>query len=471
MDLLQQVLAEPWAITEDGLETILAVAAGTVEDVRMAQAPGRHTRPTARADGVAVLPVSGTLVASDSRLARMLVGFLGGTFTADLADQFAAAMADDDVRSIVLAVDSPGGQVPGIADLAEQVYQARGHKRVLAHVRGMGTSAAYWLAAAAEEVLASPTAFLGSIGVVVGLPSQDGSRNLVRSANAPNKRLDPTTAAGLAEVQARADAVERVFVAAVARNRGTTPERVLADFGKGGTLVAEAAVRAGMADGIDTLPGTVARAAGATPDRTHVAFPTGPAGAAVMAEPNPNPPQPPAPAPAPPQPAPPQPPPPQPPALDVAHHPEVLALRQQVEALERQAAEATALRTLAEAREFFSRPDVQARVIPAESLALVPIYCRAAADDRALPARVEYRVGSEVKLGTRLEAMQAATLARPRHNLFEERTVAQVQAAFPGAAALPSGGEAEASLESLDKSTREWAARMNKNGNKAKAGA
>jgi capsid assembly protease len=475
MGLINAICNQPWLITEEWLQTIVEIAERENDPPQVISARlGRplNNAPTAarRENGVAVVNIQGPMF----RHANMLTEISGATTTARVAQDVGAALDDPAVRALVLAVDSPGGEATGIADLAELIRGAS--KPTATHVEGQGASGAYWLASACNEVVASPTAFLGSIGVVLGVrPQPQGGRVQVVSSGAPLKRQELLSAAGMTALQEKADAIEKVFVDAVAAHRRTTPAKVLDTFGRGGTLVAARALEVGMADRIGTLESLVAdlgsRPAAARAPVT-CSFPTGPSGAAVMAEnPSPNPPQPPAPAPQPPQPAPPQPPPPQPPTLDVAHHPEVLALRSQVEVLERHAAEATALRTLAEAREFFSRPDVQARVVPAESLALVPIYCRAAADDRALPARVEYRVGSEVKLGTRLEAMQAATLARPRHNLFEERTIAQVQAAFPGAAALPGGGEAEASLESLDRSTREWAARMNKNGNKAKAGA
>jgi ClpP class serine protease len=473
MGLLNAICNQPWLITEEWLQTIVEIAERENEPPQVISARlGRplNNAPAAvrRDNGVSIIPVVGPMF----RHANMLTEISGATTTARVAQDVGAALDDPAVRAIVLAVDSPGGEATGIADLAELVRGAS--KPTAAHVEGQGASGAYWLASACQEVVASPTAFLGSIGVVLGVrPQPQGGRVQVVSSGAPLKRQELLSAAGMTALQEKADAIEKVFVDAVAAHRRTTPAKVLDTFGRGGTLVAARALEAGMADRIGTLESLVADLGSRPPARAPVtsSFPAGTHGAAVMAEnPNPNPPQPPAPAPAPPQPAPPQPPPPAPP-MDVANHPQVLALRQQVEALERREAEAMARTTLAEAREFFSRPDLQARVVPAEAAGLVPIYCQLAHDDRVSPAQVQYAVGTEVRTGTRLQALQQSLAARPPHNLFVERTIAQVQATFPGAAALPSGGEAEASLESLDKSTREWAARMNKNGNKAKAGA
>jgi protease-4 len=64
----------------------------------------------------------------------------------------------------VLAIDSPGGYSQGVAEAAELLVAAGREKPVLAYISGTGASAAYWLAAAAEEIHAAPFADVGSIG-------------------------------------------------------------------------------------------------------------------------------------------------------------------------------------------------------------------------------------------------------------------------------------------------------------------
>jgi ClpP class serine protease len=57
------------------------------------------------------------------------------------------------------------------------------------------------------------------------------------------------------------DALGKVFVETVARNRGVATETVLADFGKGGILIGQDAVSAGLADGIGTFEGVLSELA------------------------------------------------------------------------------------------------------------------------------------------------------------------------------------------------------------------
>jgi ClpP class serine protease len=57
--------------------------------------------------------------------------------------------------------------VNGANELAQAIYEARGTKPIVAYVGGSGASAAYWIASAADRIVVSPTAVLGSIGVQV----------------------------------------------------------------------------------------------------------------------------------------------------------------------------------------------------------------------------------------------------------------------------------------------------------------
>ncbi|MEE8573854.1 MAG: S49 family peptidase, partial [Thermodesulfobacteriota bacterium] len=113
--------------------------------------------------------------------------------------------------------------------------------------QGMIASAGYYLAMSANSIKAmSPLAVTGSIGVVVagldfsGVLAANGIRKIkIVSKNAPNKQADPTTEKGQDIIQAQIDAMERVFINTVAKGRGTTEADVIANFGKGGLLIAK----------------------------------------------------------------------------------------------------------------------------------------------------------------------------------------------------------------------------------------
>jgi ClpP class serine protease len=84
-------------------------------------------------------------------------------------------------------------------------------------------------------------------------PDQSGVIDIeIVSSNAPNKRPDPQSEDGLAQIRSMLDELEGEFILDVARGRGVTSARVKSDFGRGGVLVGRSSVSAGMADMVET---------------------------------------------------------------------------------------------------------------------------------------------------------------------------------------------------------------------------
>jgi len=284
MSLINAITSATWAIEPQALAQII----GIVEDhaslsreewaERLEAVEKQRGRPLSNdrkavtvRDGVATIEVVGPIV----RRADMFSQISGMTSIETLAKDFGAAMDDRTVRAIVLAVDSPGGEVTGVAEFADMIYAARSvpnAKPVVAYIGGLGASAGYWIASAAERVVCDSTALLGSIGVVQVVrdpsKSRDTSIEFV-SSQSPHKRPDPTTGTGAAQIQDVVDAMASVFVAAVARNRDVPEATVLADFGGGGLFVGGAAVAAGLADAVGSYESVLADlAAGRLPEKT-----------------------------------------------------------------------------------------------------------------------------------------------------------------------------------------------------------
>jgi len=198
-------------------------------------------------DGTAVIPIDGPIF----RRANLFTEISGATSTEILATDLQSAIDNSLVRRIVLEIDSPGGEATGIAELAAMIHASP--KPITAYVDGIGASAAYWLAAAAHEMVVSSTALVGSIGVVASYrPETDGPIKVI-STQSPLKQASPDTKAGRAETQRVIDELAAVFIADVARYRATDPETVMRDFGRGGLLVGAAAVAASMADRVGTF--------------------------------------------------------------------------------------------------------------------------------------------------------------------------------------------------------------------------
>lgn len=259
---LQAAMVIPWAIQPESLQQIIDIASGLGNPEAVAAKLGRplsNTHAVTVRDGVAVLPVVGPIF----HRANLFTEISGATSVEIMARDFQRALDDPTVNAIVLDVDSPGGQADGVSELADMIRAGTAQKHVVAYVSAMGASGGYWLASAASEVVINKTAMVGSIGVVMGMRAgSDKGRIEIVSSNAPNKRIDPTTDTGRAQVQALVDRLEQEFVGAVATYRGVTVDTVLSDFGQGGMLIGSDAVAAGMADRVGTLESVIAGLSG-----------------------------------------------------------------------------------------------------------------------------------------------------------------------------------------------------------------
>lgn len=118
---------------------------------------------TVDADGIATVPVRGTIQTGLPSIAAAF-GFVD---TAKIRRDVQAALADSNVRAILLDFDSPGGFVSGTPELGSFIAEAAKQKPVYSFTSGMCCSAAYWLAAPSRAIFATTSAEVGSIGVYV----------------------------------------------------------------------------------------------------------------------------------------------------------------------------------------------------------------------------------------------------------------------------------------------------------------
>jgi signal peptide peptidase SppA len=201
--------------------------------------------------GVGVIPIEGTLVAKLGCLAP----WSGMTGYDGIRQNFLAALDDPAVRGIVLDIDSPGGEVSGVFDLADTIWQARGVKPIWAILTECAYSAAYALASAADRIIVPRTGGTGSIGVVC--LHVDWSRafdkagltvTLIRSGERKFQvnEYEPLSKPALAAVQSDVDEISALFCATVARNRGIDAGAVR-DL-QGGTFLGADGVAIGLAD-------------------------------------------------------------------------------------------------------------------------------------------------------------------------------------------------------------------------------
>ena len=246
-DLLK--IAKYWAIEPDYLRSISKEALSIKSEKHL-----DNTGSVSIRDGTAIIPIHGPITARNTFFSL----FAGGTSLETLAKDFREALSNEDVKSILFDIDSPGGVAVGPMEMAEMIYNARGRKPIYSYIGRNGSSAAYWLASATEKIIVNPSALVGSIGVVTTIPvqeqpDQDGYKNIeIVSSNAALKRPDPKTKEGLAEIRRELDDLESTFIESIAKYRSITPEIIKADFGGGGVIIGSQAVNKNMADALGT---------------------------------------------------------------------------------------------------------------------------------------------------------------------------------------------------------------------------
>ena len=203
---------------------------GLAEDYRREGQP-----PFAIVDGIAVIEVSGVLVHRGAWIGQSS----GQTSYEGIAAQLATAVADPAVRGIALEIDSFGGEVAGVFDLADAIRAARTAKPVQAFVAEHAFSAGYALASQATSIILPRTGAVGSIGVVVMHADLSGQLSdagvTVTLIHSGMHKVDgnpyvPLPVPVRARIQAEIDSIRTLFAETVAAGRGRrlTAEAALA---------------------------------------------------------------------------------------------------------------------------------------------------------------------------------------------------------------------------------------------------
>ena len=172
------------------------------------------------------------------------------------------ALKMDDINEIVLLIDSPGGAVAGLFDSCRYIEKASKKKKCTAYVTGMACSAAYAIATACDEIYMMEDAEVGSCGCYAHAVEYSDAyfekegflHRVFRSKCSPKKNCSVITDEVEAEVfQEEIDALGEKYLRYVAKRRKCAYSDALENFGKGGVLMGEKAIAAGMVDGIKTL--------------------------------------------------------------------------------------------------------------------------------------------------------------------------------------------------------------------------
>jgi protease-4 len=160
-------------------------------------------------------------------------GTVGGESTSELLRD---ARYDDDVKAVVLRVDSPGGSVFASEQIYREVKALRAEgKPVVVSMGSVAASGGYYIGAGADEIWASPTTITGSIGVVAAIPTFQRTLQKLgvhtdgvgTTALSGDFRLDRSLGPAARDIlQAGVEHAYDVFLDHVAAGRGKTPAEI-----------------------------------------------------------------------------------------------------------------------------------------------------------------------------------------------------------------------------------------------------
>lgn len=268
--VLAFALDHPWALTATmraivaGILAMRIAGAEDADPATMAALVNRKNLPQPTRGGVAVIPFYGVVAPRMNLFSEMS----GGTTFDALTSQLQQAVANDAIKTIVFDCDSPGGNVAGATEFAAEVLKARAVKPIIAQAQHLMASAAFWPLACATQIVASPSAMVGSLGVFMlhndiseALAQMGIKRSVISAGKFKAEGADggPLTPEALAHIQALVDDTYGRMVADVATGRGVKPSAIRGGYGEGRLITAVQALDLGMIDRIATLDETIAR--------------------------------------------------------------------------------------------------------------------------------------------------------------------------------------------------------------------
>ena len=288
--LIAQFLSTPWALMPERLAAMSAVLgrwqagiAATPDVMAQVRADAearearRATTQQVATGGIAILNLHG-VVTQRGNMADDISG-PGSISIEKFTAAFRAVLADSQVGAIVIDIDSPGGSVYGVGELAAEIVAARGTKPIIGVANSLAASAAYWIGCACDELYVTPGGEVGSIGVwqahddVSAAMDAAGVKRTYISAGkfkVEGNPMEPLADDARAFMQSRVDDYYGMFTKAVAKGRGVPIAQVREGMGQGRVLGvdvhrgaagvvlgADAAVAEKMVDGIATFDATV----------------------------------------------------------------------------------------------------------------------------------------------------------------------------------------------------------------------
>lgn len=242
---------------KESIPYLLVQRAGAIE--RMDYAIDRGAPREDNTQAVLIVPFSGTIY---PRMGPMAPESGGGTNMQQTMALIRRAVADPGISSIIGDFDSPGGMVAGVPEAAAEIRSLRGIKPMTAVASFQMASAAYYLGSQFDEVVASPSSSVGSIGVVAMYSSAakalENEGIVVQTLKYPEYKAEADGVNPLSD-EAFAFRMEQIkktyneFEKNVALGLRIERSVVAESFGRGRSLDAADAVKVGAAHRLGTF--------------------------------------------------------------------------------------------------------------------------------------------------------------------------------------------------------------------------
>ena len=225
---------------------------------------------------IVVIPVRGLISANVS-------GRIGVSMVEDVKIQLRQAEEDNQVKAVVLAIDSPGGEVTASDNLYNAVKRVRMRKPVVVSMGSMATSGGYYIACGGSYLMANPTTFTGSIGVIIqalrynDLLEKIGVAPVTFKSGAFKDMLSglrEMTPEEKAYIQGLVMQTYGVFVGVVARERHLDEEKLRTGIADGRVVSGKDALDAKLVDGLGEIEDAYRKAKdlAKTPDAAVIAY-------------------------------------------------------------------------------------------------------------------------------------------------------------------------------------------------------
>lgn len=193
---------------------------------------------------------------STDKIAVIEVGATIAPMTADpVKDKLQEARHNDSIAAVVLKVDTPGGGLAATEALALEVERTAEEMPVVVSVSQMAASGGYYVSAPADEIVAKPSAMVGSVGINFAYVDASATGSAIQSG--------PDKSGGYTEQEAieMADVMVDGFYGTVLEHRGDRLELSEEELAYAKVYPSQVAVHNGMIDEIGTTDTAIQRAA------------------------------------------------------------------------------------------------------------------------------------------------------------------------------------------------------------------